>query len=83
MQRLQLTPFSLCPTAYLLMRWAFKSHLGDGLSGACSGGRLSGSVGVHRRLPHLDEDEAVAIIGRTGHIKDRGAQELVPLVGRI
>jgi hypothetical protein len=40
-------------------------------------------VGVHRRLPHLDEDEAVAIIGRTGHIKDRGAQELVPLVGRI
>ena len=42
---------------------------------------------THHRLPHHDEDEAVAVINGTsaaGRMKDRGVvNELVPLVGRI
>ena len=68
------------------MRWAFKYHLGDSLSGACSGGRISAAEATHHRLPHHDEDEAVSVINGTsaaGRMKDRGVHELVPLVGRI
>ena len=52
------TQFSPCPcSVYLLMRWALKSHLGDGLQAACSGSDGGASERTHLRLPHHDVDE--------------------------
>jgi len=70
---------------YLGMRWAFKSHLGDGLRAACS---TSGDTErPHHLLPHHDTEEPHQAYGNGrvltgGSAKAAGLHELIPLVSR-
>ncbi len=65
---------------YLLMGWAFRNHLGDGLAAACSvsGDNIAATGGGgHLLLPHHDVDDRA-----TGSKAVSGVQEMIPLVGR-